>query len=207
MHAAADAQQHNDSPGNRYTIVAVASSAGGVQALSALLSRLPSDFPIPIVVVQHLAPDRRSLLPEILERRCEIGIKQAQEGDELRPGVGFIAPPDQHLLVDGEGTLSLSHSELVHFVRPSADLLFESVAASHHEGTIAVVLTGTGSDGSMGVRAVDKMGGRVLVEDPETAEFANMPRAAVRTGAVDEILPIEKLAARLVELANEHGDT
>jgi two-component system chemotaxis response regulator CheB len=181
-------------------IVAITASAGGVQALSRVLLELPSDFPVPIVVVQHLDPHHPSLLPEILARRCAIGIKQAEEGEPLRPGTAFIAPPDQHLLVNGDGTVSLSHSELVHFVRPSADLLFESVAASHAERTIAVVLTGTGSDGTMGVQAVDKMGGRVIVEDPETADFAGIPTAAVETGGVDEVLALGEIPRRLTEL-------
>lgn len=186
-------------------IVAITASAGGVEALSKVLSGLPPDFPVPIVVVQHLAPRHPSMLPEILARRCAIAIKPAEEGDALRAGTAFIAPPDQHLLVNGDGTVSLSHSDLVHFVRPSADLLFESVAASHGERTTALVLTGTGSDATMGVQAVDKMGGWVIVEDPETAEFAGMPRAAVETGAVDEVLPLEEIAARLVALVGDGG--
>jgi two-component system chemotaxis response regulator CheB len=96
--------------------------------------------------------------------------------------------------------MSLSPSDLVHFVRPSADLLFESVAAGHEDRTIAVVLTGTGSDGTVGVQAVDKMGERVIVENPESADFAGMPGAAVDTRAVDEILVLGEIAGRLVEL-------
>jgi two-component system chemotaxis response regulator CheB len=186
-------------------IVAITASAGGVEALSRVLSELPHDFPVPIVVVQHLDPRHPSMLPEILARRCAIAVKQAQEGDPLRAGTAFIAPPDQHLLVDGDGTMSLSHSDLVHFVRPSADLLFESVAASYEERVIAVVLTGTGSDATMGVQAVDKMGGWVIVEDPETADFAGMPGAAVETGAVDEVLELEEIAGRLMALVGDGG--
>lgn len=186
-------------------IVAITASAGGVEALSKVLSGLPPDFPVPIVVVQHMSPHHPSMLPEILARRCAIAVKQAEEGDALKSGTAFIAPPDQHLLVNGDGTLSLSHSDLVHFVRPSADLLFESVAASHGERAIAVVLTGTGSDATMGVQAVDKMGGWVIAEDPETADFAGMPRAAVETGAVDEVLELGEIAGRLVELVRKDG--
>lgn len=171
--------------------------------MSTILSDLPADFPVPIVVVQHLDPHHPSMLPEILARRCAIAIKQAEEGDVLKPGTAFIGPPDQHLLVNGDGTLSLSHSDLVHFMRPSADLLFESVAASHEERAVVVVLTGTGSDGTMGVKAVNKMGGQVLVEDPKKADFGGMPRAAVETGAVDEVLTLEEIATRLVELMEE----
>jgi len=116
------------------------------------------------------------------------------------PGAVYIAPPDRHLLVNPDGTLSLSQSELVHFVRPSADLLFESVAASYRERAIAVVLTGTGSDGSMGVQAIKKMGGTVIAQNQQSAEFGGMPAAAVQSGAVDFVLPLDEIASALVTL-------
>lgn len=193
-------ERGEDPRGSRYRIVAVAASAGGVQALGRVLCELPADLPVPIVVVQHLDPHHRSLLPEILARTCAVSVKQADDGVSLRPGTAYIAPPDQHLLVNRDGTLSLSHSELVHFVRPSADLLFESVAGSYRERAIAVVLTGTGKDATMGVRAVAKVGGWVIAQDPDTAAFAGMPSAAVATGAVDEVLALEQIGARLIDL-------
>ena len=112
----------------------------------------------------------------------------------------FIAPPNRHLLVNSDATISLSQSELVHFVRPSADLLFESVAASYKDRAIAVVLTGSGSDGSMGVRAIKKMGGTVIVQDEKTSEFFGMPGAAIQTGNVDFILPLAEISPALVTL-------
>ncbi len=183
-----------------FDIVALAASAGGVQTLSYLLSCLPEDFPAAIVVVQHLAPDYPSLMAEILARRTSLRVKQAEEGDPIQRATVYVAPPDQHLLVNGDGTLSLSHSELVHFVRPSADLLFESVAASYRARAIAVVLTGTGRDGDMGVQAIKSMGGMVIAQDPETAEFAGMPRNAIETGCVDAVLPLDEIAAKLMAL-------
>ncbi|HYM50968.1 MAG TPA: chemotaxis protein CheB, partial [Candidatus Limnocylindrales bacterium] len=112
----------------------------------------------------------------------------------------YIAPPDRHLLVNPDGTLALSHSELVHFVRPSADLLFESVGASYKARAIAVVLTGTGSDGSMGVRGIKKMGGTVIVQDEESSQFLGMPTAAIKTGDVDFVLPLDEIASALQAL-------
>src|SRR5438477_12809936 len=148
-----------------FDVVALAASAGGLTALSRVLAALPADFPATLVVVQHLDPRHRSLMADILSRRTPLRVKQAEEGDPLRPATVYIAPPNRHLLVNPDGTLSLSQSELVHFVRPSADLLFESVAASFKDRAIAVVLTGTGSDGSMGVKAIKKMDGTVIVQD------------------------------------------
>ena len=127
-----------------FDLVAIAASAGGLNALSEVLSALPANFPATIVIVQHLDPRHRSLMADILSRRTPLKVKQAQEGDCLELGMVYIAPPNRHLLVNPDKTLSLTQSELVHFVRPSADLLFDSVAGSHKEQAIAVVLTGTG---------------------------------------------------------------
>jgi two-component system chemotaxis response regulator CheB len=187
-------------PDSDLKIVALATSAGGLSALRELFSHLPEDFPAAIVVVQHLSPDYRSMLAEILERHTSLRTRQAQEGDRIETGVVYVAPPDRHLLVNGDGTLSLSHSELVHFVRPSADLLFESVAASYAERAIAVVLTGSGSDGDMGVQAIKSQGGVVIAQDPATAEFAGMPETAIATGCVDFVLPLEEIPGQLLSL-------
>lgn len=183
-----------------FRVVALASSAGGLNALSRILSELPRDFPGVLVVVQHLDPHHRSLMADILGRRTALTVKQAQEGDYLVIGTMYIAPPDRHLLVNPNGSLSLSQSELVHFVRPSADLLFESVAASFKDRSVAVVLTGTGSDGKMGVQAIKKMGGVVLAQDEATCDFFGMPEAAIQTGCVDMVLPLDEIARKLMEL-------
>jgi len=183
-----------------YQIIAVAASAGGLQALSVVLADLPIDFPIPIVIVQHLDPHRPSVLSEILGRRTTLRVKQAEEGDRLSPGTIYIAPPNRHLLVNPDATLSLSQAELVHFVRPSADLLFESVAASYKERALAVVLTGTGSDGTMGIQAIKKMGGFVISQDKGSAKFFGMPGAAIQSGKVDLILPLAGIAAAINSL-------
>jgi two-component system chemotaxis response regulator CheB len=192
-------------PDAAFDIVALAASAGGLTALSQVLSGLPAGFPATIVVVQHLDPRHRSLMADILSRRTSLRVKQAEEGDRLEPSTVYIAPPNRHLLVNPDGSLSLSQSELVHFVRPSADLLFESVAASYKDRAIAVVLTGTGSDGTMGVQAIKKMSGTVIAQDGKTAEFSGMPVAAVQTGSVDFILPLDDIAPALVSLVIKGG--
>ncbi len=193
-------QQTPSSTVSSFDVVAIAASAGGLNAINTVLSNLPVEFPATIVVVQHLDPRHRSLMAEILNRNTSLRVKQAEEGDHVRPGTVYIAPPDRHLLVNSDGTLTLSQSELVQFVRPSADLLFESVAASHKDRAIAVVLTGTGSDGSMGVQAIKKMGGTVICQSIESAEFTGMPLAALQSKCVDFSLPLEEIAAALVTL-------
>jgi two-component system chemotaxis response regulator CheB len=190
-----------------FDIVALAASAGGLTALIEVLSDLPINFRVPIVVVQHLDPRHPSLMAEILGRRTPLKVIQAKQGDKLIPGVVYIAPPDNHLLVNSDGTASLSQSEMVHFLRPSADLLFESVAASYEERTIAVVLTGTGSDGAMGVEAIKKMGGTVIVQDDKSAEFAGMPSSAIKTGDVDFVLPLAEISSALITLVMSHASS
>jgi len=192
-------------PGAAFDVVVIAASAGGLNALSIVLSALPKGFPAAIAVVQHLDPRHRSLMADLLDRRCSLRTTQAGEGDRLEPGRVYIAPPDRHLLVNPDGTLSLSKSDLVHFVRPSADLLFESVAASFRERVIAVVLTGTGRDGTMGVEAVKKMGGTVIAQDEASSEFFGMPHAAILTGCVDVVLSLAEVPSALVKLVME-GD-
>ena len=183
-----------------FEIVALAASAGGLKALTDVLAALPADFPAALVVVQHLDPRHRSLMAEILGKRTALPVHEAREGDTLVSGRAYVAPPNRHLLVNADRTLSLTQTELVHFVRPSADLLFESVAASFRERAIAVVLSGSGSDGAMGVRAIKKTGGTVIVQDQSTAEFAGMPGAAQQTGAVDFVLRLEEIAPALEKL-------
>jgi len=186
--------------GPAFDVVALAASAGGLQALIRVLEGLPGDFRAAIVIVQHLDPRHRSLIADIFGRRTALKAKEAEEGDRLTPGTVYTAPPNRHLLVNPDGSLSLSQSELVHFVRPSADLLFESVAAAYKDRAIAVVLSGTGADGSMGLRAIKKMGGTNIVQDQKTAAFFGMPGAAIETGAVDFVLPLEDIAPALVTL-------
>ena len=161
---------------------------------------MPGDFQAAIVIVQHLDPRHRSLIADVSGRRTALKVKEAEEGDLLRPGRVYTAPPNRHLLVNPDGSLSLSQFELVHFVRPSADLLFESVAASFTDRAIAVMLTGTGSDGATGVEAIKKMGGTVIAQDEGTSEFFGMPGAAIRTGVVDFVLPLKEIGPALAKL-------
>ena len=185
-----------------FEIVAFAASAGGLHALTEVLASLPADFPAGIVVVQHVDRRHRSLMAEILARRTGLRVNEAREGARVTPGSVFIAPSDRHLLVNSDTSLSLTQTELVHFVRPSADLLFESTAASYRERAIAVVLSGTGTDGAMGVKAIKKVGGTVIVQDQKTSEFFGMPEAAQLTGAADFVLALEEIGPALQKLVS-----
>ncbi|RSN59325.1 chemotaxis protein CheB [Amycolatopsis sp. WAC 04182] len=183
-----------------YEIVAIGSSAGGVKALLAVLGALPADFPVPLAIVQHLDPRHDTILADILDRQSRLRIKLAEAGELLEPGVVHVAPPDRHLLVEPGGKLGLSTVDRVKFVRPSADLLFESVAAVYGPAALICVLTGTGSDGAAGAAVVKSRGGTVVSEDPDTAEFSGMPQAVTKSVSVDLVLPLEDIAAALVGL-------
>ncbi len=193
--AASDPGSGSADPAEPYGIVAVAASAGGITALGRVLGGLPAEFPVPVVVVQHLDPRHKTIIAEVLGCRAKEPVVLAQDGERAEPGTIYVAPPNHHLLVEADAVLVLSSSELVHFLRPSAELLFESVAGAFGPRAIACVLTGTGSDGAMGVSAIKSRGGTVIAEDPDLAQFKGMPEAAIATGAVDFILPLDEIAA------------
>lgn len=184
----------------RYDLIAVGASAGGLQALTEMLKPLPVSFP-GIVVVQHLDPSHKSHLAALLERKTAKQVKQAQHGEPILPGLVYIAPPDEHLLV-GPGKIQLAHSQLVHFSRPSIDLLFESVAGMYGSRSIGVILSGSNRDGAVGIRTIKEAGGTTLAQDPSTSDFKTMPQAAISTGCVDFVVAIAGMAAVLKDLCD-----
>jgi two-component system, chemotaxis family, protein-glutamate methylesterase/glutaminase len=185
----------------KYDVLAIGASAGGFTALMEVLAGFDSNLRASVLVVQHLDPKRKSIIAELLSKRTAIPVKLAEHGERMLSGVVYIAPPDEHLLA-GPGKLQLAHSQLVHFVRPSVDLLFESVAGTYGSHSIGVVLSGTGRDGAAGIRAIKQAGGVTVAQDPANSEFNAMPQAAVATGCVDLILPLSELGLRLKELCN-----
>lgn len=188
------------SPDEGYAVVAIATSAGGISALETLLGRLPAAFPVPVLLVQHLDPRRDTLIAEVLGRATELTVKLAEGGEKPRPGVVHIAPPGRHLTVAAGGSLALSDVAPVHFVRPSADVLFASAAETYGARLLACVLTGTGCDGADGASAVCRHGGAVIVQDPDTAQFGGMPQAAVDACPEARVLPLDQIATVLCAL-------
>jgi two-component system, chemotaxis family, protein-glutamate methylesterase/glutaminase len=189
-------------PSRPFQLVTVASSAGGVRALGQLLAGLPRDLPVPVVIVQHLDPRHQTVIAEVLGRRSEMPVKLAEHEEKAEPGTVYVAPPNRHLFIGSDSVLTLADGELVHFVRPSADLLFEAAAGAFGASTIGCVLTGSGGDGAMGVRAIKARGGTVIVEDPDLAEFQGMPEAALGAAAVDFVLPLDEIAPVVCRLVH-----
>jgi two-component system chemotaxis response regulator CheB len=190
----------------QFDVVAVGASAGGVEALHAVVSALPADFPVPVLVVQHMDPRHKSMLAGLLARRCKLRVKQAVNDERIEFGTIYIAQPAMHLIVRGD-RLALTDTKLVHFSRPSIDLLLESVADTYGDRAIGVILSGSGVDGAAGIRAIKNKGGTTLIQDPASAAHAGMPQAARATGCVDITLPLEEIGPALVNLvAPDSGD-
>jgi two-component system chemotaxis response regulator CheB len=181
-------------------VIAVASSTGGPAALECLLARLPGDFAVPILVVQHISRGFVKGLADWLNKAGPLQVKVAADGEPLKKRIVYLAPDDCHLGVTAPGQIVLSNAAAVGGFRPSATPLFESVAHAFGSTATAVILTGMGEDGVVGLRAVRKAGGRVLAQDEKTCVVFGMPAAAVAAGLVDEVLPIEGMAGRLFEL-------
>lgn len=183
-------------------VIAMAASAGGLDALSRILGSLPEDFRAAIAIVMHVSPDHKSLLAEILKCRTALQVQQAQTGDRLHHSGVFIAPPNHHMMVTEGGVLVLSSSsaEKIHYARPSAEPLFASVAEIYQGNAIAVVLTGGDGDGSIGVRIIKDRGGIVIAQDRSTSQNFSMPETAIHTGEVDFILPLDEIAPKLLQL-------
>jgi two-component system chemotaxis response regulator CheB len=189
-----------DVPDNGCDVVVVGASAGGVEALSALVRALPADFPAPVIVVLHVPASGPSVLPAILSRAGPLQAVHAADGAVLEPGRIFVAPPNCHVLVSN-GSITLSRGPRENGHRPAIDPLFRSAVASYGERTAGVVLSGTLDDGTAGLFAIKSQGGATLVQDPEEALYNSMPSSAIRHVDPDYVLPASGLAETLARLA------
>lgn len=177
---------------------------GGLHALQILLSGLPPNFPLPMVITQHRHKDSDDTLISFLQRRCVLSLKEAEDKEAIAPGHVYLAPPDYHLLVEaqklqGESQLprpafSLSMDEPVCYARPSINVLFESAADAYGERAIGIILTGASNDGAQGLAQIQAQGGLAIVQEPTTAESPTMPKAAIAAVATAKILPLEDIA-------------
>lgn len=185
-----------------YSVVALGTSWGGLSAMTKLLGALPASYPIPIVVVQHRSKDSDLLLVRLLQDTTELNVCEIEDKDVLCAGTVHIAPADYHVLIEA-GYLSLTVEEPVRFSRPSIDVMFTSAADTYGSSAIGVVLTGANEDGAGGLARIVRAGGRGLIQDPKTAEIPIMPAAAVRAVPTAEVVPLDKLAPRLIQLSED----
>lgn len=182
-----------------FEIVVVGTSTGGLKALQVLLSGLPADFPLPVVIVQHRAKGSDVGLRDYLQQSSQMPVIEPDDKETLLPGRAYLAPRDYHLLIEN-GALALSTAPPVAHARPSVDMLFETAADNYAERVIGVILTGANYDGAQGLSKIKARGGLTLVQDPASAACPQMPAAALGATTVDAVLPLDQMAARLQEL-------
>jgi two-component system, chemotaxis family, protein-glutamate methylesterase/glutaminase len=176
-----------------YELICVGASWGGLDAIGRLLSGLPVQVDLPVVVAQHRhATSTPGALPDLLRLRVKRPVQDAEDKMPIERGKVYIAPPDYHLLVEN-GSFALSVDERVQFARPSIDVLFETAAHSYGPGVIGIILTGANEDGAAGLAAVKRRGGVALVQDPTGAERRAMPDAAIAATVADAVLPLDEM--------------
>ena len=191
----------------RVDVLAIAVSTGGPNALMDLIPRFPEDFPVPILVVQHMPPMFTRLLAERLDAKCKVRVAEAPQSQRLTPGVVWIAPGDFHMTVvrEGETVRLRTHQGLPEqSCRPSADVLFRSVAHVYGPHALAVVMTGMGKDGLRGCEDVQAAGGQVLVQDQASSVVWGMPGAIVRAQMADRVVPLEGLALEIMKRVSRY---
>ena len=182
-------------------VVVIAASTGGPDALAKVLAQLPSEANVPILIVQHMPAQFTPILTERLSRQCSLPVSQPVDGQTVERGHVYVAPGGLHTSLRREGLVTkieLQDTAPVNFCKPSADVLFASAASVYGSGVVAIVMTGMGSDGALGARAVSQVGGYLVAQDPSTATVASMPAEVVEFA--DEVVPLADLGARLASL-------
>ncbi len=186
--------------GRTVDAVVIGASAGGLAALSALVTGLPSHYRLPLLMVQHVPATGPTQLVEIFQRKTDLKVIEARDKEPVRGGTLYFASPGYHLLVESDLSLSLSQDDAMHFSRPSIDVLFESAADAWGERVAGILLTGANEDGAAGLDAIRLAGGVTVVQEPGEAEVATMPLAALQRFAPDFILPLRDIHRLLRDL-------
>ncbi|MEG3986813.1 chemotaxis protein CheB [Microcoleus sp. Pol7_A1] len=186
-----------------HDIIVIGASAGGLKALGAILGNLPSDIDAAIFIVKHLAADKPSILPQILTDLGSLPASHPSDGEAIQKGRIYVAPPDNHLLLNQQGSIRVVHGPKENRFRPAIDTLFRSAARAYGSRVVGVVLTGYLDDGTVGLQAVKKRGGVTIVQDPKEAEYPSMPTSALRYVKVDRCLPLAEIPDLLVELSKQ----
>lgn len=181
---------------HKYELIVMGASFGGIEALATLLARWQPPF-LPVVIVQHLPPQQDSYLVEQFRHITTLTVQEVKNGDPIKRNTVYLAPPNYHVLIEENKTLSLSADEKIHFSRPSIDVLFESAADAYGASLIGVLLTGSNEDGSTGLAAIKAAGGLCIIQDPITALASTMPAAALKKTTVDLVLSLTDIAACL----------
>jgi len=197
--AAASGPGH-EVPHRECGLVVIGASKGGVDAIERILRSLPATFEIPIVVCLHAHSDLGLAFIRAFDSCCQQCILEAEEKSTPLPGHIYVAPPDHHLLVERDGTFSISVDQKVRFARPSIDVLFESAAVAWGSELVGVLLTGANADGADGMRRIRECGGLTVVQSPDEADCPIMPQAAIATTEIEYVLPLDEICPFLATL-------
>lgn len=192
----------------KYKAIVIGVSSGGLEAIKTLFSALPANFSIPIVVVQHMGARSDGMWIPILQKNFPLRFKEADEKEKLKPKTIYIAPPNYHLMIEKDGSFSLSVAEKLNFARPSIDVLFETAAIAYKEHLVGIVLTGSNSDGAAGLKSIKECGGLCIVQDPKTAASPYMPQAAISAVTPDHILNLYEIIdlLKVLNLQNTNNE-
>ena len=185
-------------------IIVIGTSRGGLKAMQELLPELGDTFQIPIVIVQHRGKESDTGLCEFLSNYSPLPVSEPDDKEPIMPGHVYLAPRDYHLLIENR-SFALSIDPPIVFARPSIDLLFECAANAYGAGALGVILTGRNRDGALGLAAITRRGGTTIVQEPASAEFREMPEAAIAQTAVDWILPLKGIAERLIKISAHYA--
>lgn len=195
-----DAAAVDAAAARRIDAVVIGASAGGFEAILAVLKGLPSDYPMPLVAVLHLPDNHDSRLAELFDYRLELRVREARDKEAIEPGTLYFAPSGYHLLVETDHTFSFSCEDRVNYARPAIDVLFDTAADAWGKSLAGILLTGANYDGAAGLAGMRVAGALTIVQDPATAEVPTMPEAAIRAMTPDLILPLAEIHSLLRRL-------
>lgn len=187
---------------NDFDLIVLGGSSGGIDAVLQIIKGLTPEFSLPIIVVMHQIRSSRSSLPEIIQSRTKLKVKEPEDKEKILLKHVYVAPPDYHIMVEKNGIISYNHDELVNHSRPAIDVLFEVAADIYENRLIGVLLTGSNADGANGIKMIKEKGGITIVQNPETAESPFMPIAAITKTKVDFILDLKEISIKLNKMDN-----
>ena len=182
--------------------IVIGASFGGLDAIKFIINALPREFRTPVIIVLHIGNNNINTFISILNQSTFLNIKEAEEKDILKKNTIYFAPPNYHLQVEDEFSLSLTTASKVNFSRPSIDVLFETAAWTFKNELLGILLTGANSDGAEGLKTIKTFGGTTIVENPETAHARAMPQSGIKKSAPDYILNLEDIANKMIELTS-----
>tara|TARA_B100001750_G_scaffold49870_1_gene37800 strand:- start:1147 stop:1725 length:579 start_codon:yes stop_codon:yes gene_type:complete len=176
-----------------FKAIVVGASAGGLEALYKIFQNLPADFPLPILTVIHLPPNKPSVIADIMNDKCAMKVVEAYDKTVIEAGHIYFAPPNYHMQIESDFSVSLSTEAPVQFSRPSIDILFETAAEAYGEGLLGIILTGANSDGARGLKKIMQYGGSAIIQDPDEAEIDAMPKAAMNKCPQADVKKLEEI--------------